>query len=182
MALWDLSLGRRIRAIYCAQGDACTHLAFSPDGQYFVTQEDNHIDLFDGKTGSFLRRFAPDDWVITSYAFSPTGDLLAVIDRSPSLSIYAFPEGKLIASLSSDPRLDMVSAMSFSPDGKILAHGYNNGSYTFWDVASLQPVSVHISANEFYSSSRHFALTFSPDGTMLASQSYDNVVTLWSIP
>lgn len=191
VALWDLSLGKRIAAFYCYMDSACIPLVFSPDGKYFVTRENGRIDLFDGKTGLFVRGFARDKWGITAYAFSPQGDLLAFIDRIRSLSIYKFPEGEVVASLDSDQSLDAVSAIAYSPDGTILAISYNtnNSSFALWDVASLQPIFKYSSPNRGWYDARGelhgskiLMLTFSPDGTMLASGSADNSVILWGIP
>ena len=197
VASWDLNLGKRISAVYCYKDSACTPLTFSPDGKYFVTREDGRIDLFDGKTGLFVRGFARDRWVITAYAFSPTGDILAVMDRSLTISLYQFPDGRLMASSTPDTfvfdnyhlnlAVDIGTALAFSPDGKILANGYNKGSYILWDVASLQPICVYTNANykwhdDLGNYSGIFDLAFSSNGMMLASHNYDNSVTLWGIP
>ena len=191
VALWDLSLGKRIAAFYCYMDSACIPLVFSPDGKYFVTKEHGRIDLFDGKTGLFVRGFARDKRGITAYAFSPQGDVLAVLDRLPSISIYRFPEGEVIASMDSDQSLDRASAIIYSPDGTILANSYNtnNSSFALWDAASLQPIFKYSSPNRGWYDTRGelhgskiLTLTFSPDGTLLATGSYDNSVTLWGIP
>lgn len=182
---------------YCFDDGACDPLVFSPDGKYIVTEERLRIDLYDGKTGSYLRNFARAKWVITAYAFSPTGDMLAIMDRSLTISLYQFPTGRLLASFTPDPfifdthhlnfAVDIGSALAFSPDGKILANGYSDGSYVLWNVASKQPVFVYTNINykwydELGNYSRIFNLSFSPDSTMLASQGYDNAVTLWGVP
>lgn len=67
---------------------------------------------------------------------------------------------------------DWITAVAFSPDGKLLAAGCNDGTITLWDVASRRQVRV------LQSSRRQplmgwiggvGSLTFSPDGRTLAA-------------
>ncbi|MEU7454235.1 protein kinase domain-containing protein, partial [Streptosporangium roseum] len=69
-----------------------------------------------------------------------------------------------------------VSAVAFSPDGKILAadDGY---TVRLWDVATRALLGTPLTGHTSWVS----AVAFSPDGKILASGSYDDTVRLWDV-
>src|SRR5262249_45674822 len=69
-------------------------------------------------------------------------------------------------------------AVTFSPDGKLLAAAGFDHHVRVWDVSGLKP-------NELLLPKAHLgvvnALAFSPDGQTLASGSDDKTVVLWEV-
>src|SRR5947207_6108834 len=68
----------------------------------------------------------------------------------------------------------ILSAVAFSPDGKLLAGGSYNGTIRLWDAASGKRLRTLPARAGVVSD-----LAFSPDGKMLAAAHDERVVDLW---
>ncbi len=98
-------------------------------------------------------------WV-TCIALAPTGRSLAL---GTSVGVELRDPGTLKLSFRFKPREPPVSALSFSPDGKLLAVGTLEGEVELWDPSRGMKLrdllSLHLAVG---------ALAFSPDGEYLA--------------
>src|SRR4029077_5836184 len=70
-----------------------------------------------------------------------------------------------------------VRVVTFSPDGKLLAASYGDGTVRLWNPATQQAVGAPFAAATGPGGSV-LSMAFSPDGKLLASAD-DTIVRLW---
>jgi WD40 repeat protein len=100
------------------------------------------------------------------------GVLIKILSEHPDSLLHASPKSKTVnGKKRSDSR---VNAVTFSPDGQLLASAGDDKTVRLWtaDGRLLKTLRGH--------SNWVLDVSFSPDSHMLASASYDNTVKLWS--
>jgi WD40 repeat protein len=70
----------------------------------------------------------------------------------------------------------LVTAVAFSPDGRLLASGSEDNTVRLWDPATGAPVQTLRGHSRVVT-----AVAFSPDGRLLASGSGGSMVRLWDL-
>jgi dipeptidyl aminopeptidase/acylaminoacyl peptidase len=73
------------------------------------------------------------------------------------------------------PHTSIVSAVSFSPDGKRILTGSMDGVARFWDAQTGMPI------GEFHHGDQIAAVAFSPDGKRVLTASEDRTAQLWDV-
>ena len=174
-------------------GDRVDSLSFSPDGQLLASgSRDGTVKLW-LKSGILIKTLTGHKGWVLGISFSPDGQRLASASQDGTVKLWT-REGTLIKTLnthfnsviyytygknghastqgnSSDSRLN---AVTFSPDGQLLAAASDDKTVKLWtaDGKLLKTLRGH--------SNWVLDVSFSPDSQMLASASYDNTIKLWS--
>lgn len=165
-------------------------VTYSPDGQTLITaSEYGIVRYWEVSTGVQQKSVELQNTQLFNVVLSPDGTLLAIsssqikarpIDFPPILDnhiiqIWSAETDKTIMELSGHQK--EIFAISFSPDGKLLASASGDGSTRLWEVETGKQVAL-LQVNDQII----WDVAFSPDGTLIATASRDGIVRLWGVP
>jgi WD40 repeat protein len=158
-------------------------VAFSLDGAVVTTAgDDGCIHTWDAASGAPIEVYAADA-PLMAIAFA--GDELVAVSSKGAARFGISREWKLERTIGSPTAdsifVDRVTALDFSPNGKLLAAGSGepsrSGQIVIFDVATGEQ---KLSIKEPHSDTVN-AIAFSPDGGQLASCAADRFVKLWNV-
>ncbi|MEM6453153.1 MAG: AAA-like domain-containing protein [Cyanobacteria bacterium P01_D01_bin.105] len=152
-------------------------LEVSPDGKTLVTTGATHPLRFWSLAGDLLQD-VPYEGAIRDVAFSPDGQIVAVIDDN-SVQLRR-PNGKQVKTLLSEFEGNSQLSVSFSSDGQTIAVPRWDSRLQSWQVKLLNREGEEITTLLGHGS-KIDAVAFSPDGKTLASGSFDKTIKLWNL-
>ena len=152
-------------------------LAYFTDGTFIAAgNHERTVTLWEPKRGNKLRTLrserCPDP-----LCFSPQTLQLALGGKDEVQFWDIGETSPRKQSLSIREYLSVCGAVTFSPDGAILAAGHWDGRIRLWDVESLKRLKTFGTGN----ASGRLSLDFSPCGKHLASGSKDTAIRIWDI-
>ncbi|HZI02995.1 MAG TPA: LpqB family beta-propeller domain-containing protein, partial [Archangium sp.] len=170
LLVWDRS-GGAPRTLATGHGGV-EELLVSPDGGYvlFRTTPGKRVVLGDLTRGTF--RPLEDGGYLKAMAFSPRGDLAAVVGRDGTLRLFDARSGKL-RPLSE--RFVDVSAPTFSHDGGGLAFAHGEGEVRFLDLTTGRSRVLGRQEGMLH------GLGFSPDGRYVTAYGKGPVARMWNV-
>lgn len=185
ISLWETATGKELRHLDPAGG--VHSLALTPDGKRLVTSE-GCVKLWDTITGKMLtdlkepvdpdsRPIAIDSGSPPPYemAISPDGTMVVGARPGTVANVWETATGKHLRKLTVAEGTRLYS-YAFSPDGKTLAAGTNQG-FLFWEVATFKERG-HIAADKHLG----YQMVFSPDSrTLISLGRVDHHVKVWDV-
>ncbi|RKU15565.1 hypothetical protein C6503_13745 [Candidatus Poribacteria bacterium] len=157
-----------------------TKLAYFTDGTFIAAgNHESTVTLWDPKRGNKLRTLRSERCPFP-VCFSPQTLQLVLSgkrDLSDEIQLWDIGETSPQRSLSIREYTSPCGAVTFSPDGKILAAGHWNGRICLWDIQRLKRLKTFGTGN----TSAVNSLDFSPCGKQLASGASDSTIKIWDI-
>ncbi len=173
VTLWNYVTGERVARLERAG----SRVAFAPDGQTFLTGNEDSVTLREAATGRDL-------WTvhqranIVGLAVSPDGKKFATSNFGGDVRVYDMSKPDAFAPLRGHSA--RVWSIAFSPDGTRLGGGSSDQMIYLWDVSALGPTNLPLQTLRGHGSEVH-CLAFSPDGKFLASGDKQGAVLLWDL-
>jgi WD40 repeat protein len=178
--MWEAATGRPHGRPFKLPG-AAWDLAVSPNGRLLATNVQHTVLLLEGggppsETTLHSRgRPARHSHYVWALAFSRDGTRLASTTRADgTVWLWDTTTGQARDPLLRQP--DPIQALEFSPDGKWLATGSDNGIARLWDAITGEPGGLTLRHQGVIRS-----VTFSQDGRFLATGSMDRSARVWDL-
>lgn len=115
----------------------------------------------------------PPIWSFFQEFHAAMAKLDEVKSKAAHIKVWETASGKEVALLKKHNQ--RIEALTFSPSGKLLASGSNDGNIKVWHLAQGKTVA------EFWAPTEIRSLAFSPDETRLAAVSWDRRVRIWDV-
>jgi WD40 repeat protein len=179
--VWHLATGE-LKWVFTNRVSPFQAIAFSPNENFIVTDEVTHLKLWliEGENVKAAATFHPKQSVLTGFAYSPDGKLLATGEEDGSIRLWSMPSTKPAGVLSGHTH--SVFSFAFSPDGRTLASMCDDQTTRLWHLVTHRELLRFQAPKEDQS---FFSLRFSPDGRALAARRVDDegaITFVWHAP
>ncbi len=177
VSIRDAEKGGEVRALKSqVRSQSVVSVAYSPDGKRVAAgtmatpalRKPADLKIWDAETGQELLTIHPaiNEADITGLAFSPDGKRIAAaisdrLNHKGEIQVWDTEKGEEILSLQGHKKEAM--SVAYSPDGKIIATGSEDGTFRLWGAEN------GIEIRSYKVTAERTTVSFSPDGKRLAS-------------
>ena len=146
-------------------------VVFSPDGRLLVSGG-NRIKVWRMSDGQLIRTIGNTNYY--DVALSPDGSLIAAA-RFYVVELRRVSDGSLVRNLTY-PDMELVPSVAYSPDGRFVAAGTADPTFTIvlWNASSGTPVRA-------FGNNGFQEIAFSPDGSLIAATIEGSRIELWRV-
>ena len=172
--LWDWRAGHVVRILEAAGQAEVRSAVFSPDGRLVVAaSEDGIVRVWNWRDAKVLAKFHAN--LVTSWRSAPTAGSSRAGDARRRLRVWDWRTGRLVWSKRVNGGVEDVA---FSPDGTLLAAGYDDRLARIWNWRRGRLV---VALRGHTDEVRQVA--FSPSGCLVATAgTYDRTARVWAPP
>jgi WD40 repeat protein/transcriptional regulator with XRE-family HTH domain len=177
--LWDVSSGHCLETLHLRTTRAAS-IAFNSEGTMLASGSfDGAVEVWQigRESGNHrIRTLHGHTLWVSAVTFGP-GNLLASTSYNGKVRLWNVESGRCLRTLQGYSHV--ISALAFSPDGKLLIHGDDNGILKLWEMGEedsggcLRTFRGH--------AGRIWSVSFSPDGKTFVSGGDDLSVKLWNV-
>ncbi len=172
--VWESATGRPVGSALQHQGGV-SHACFSPDGRHLLTASfDRTAQVWEVETGTKVAPVIRADRSLTGARYSADGRLILIRTLNAARLFDAR------TSLPVTPPMlhgDRVMQADFSPDGRWIATGSEDGTARVWEARTGFPITDPLPHRGMVTS-----LAWLPDGRHLLTGARDGRVRSWTLP
>ena len=129
--LWDVGTGRLRHILRSRSKLALTDVVFSPDGRLLLTTRrgiKNNVETWDVKTGKLKREMVGVFGNVSTAAFTPDGRWIVTAGPISAALWQTGADHRYLYLRGGDTALNVLTAVAFSPDGKLVLSASEDGS------------------------------------------------------
>ena len=167
--IWDSQDGTLLTTLI-GHTSPVVNISFSHDGRLMASCSGETIRLWNTLTWEELRRYDID---CSGISFSPCGNYLISIHYRYGMKIYDIHTGEKVKYFFMDSH---VSSFAFSPDGKYIILGFEDGDVEIMDFETMR--TIHTLKGH---ADKITSISVNPINNTFATSSEDKCVVIWDL-